>query len=438
MKTVLITLIFTLLAVYSARMLSILQSHSFNLRAFASIVFTSVFLITQPQLAIYLVIASISFYDPRYSWPFIRLWLHQWIIIFSLIVLVGLRIRRREKFSFNRLDLILGIFLSTFVISYVNSPDLAMSVKWTTYFLIFLGGYYLVRLTVSSPRQLVWITSFLILCGAANGLISFFRPVVGGRVGALVLAKPNALGNYLALTLPLPLACLFYGSLSRILKIILSIAVLVITASIILTLSRSSWVGLSLGILTLGIIKPRIKYFAVIIPVLFLILLIPMVSQRLLEDKDDAGVFYRQAKNRVAFQMFKEHPILGQGPGAFQTLAPESEEWAVYAHSGIESLYMRILSEGGGLQAIVFISLVIYVSYLGGSTLRALPFGFLKALIIGSLAGFWAALGIGVGEDPIIFPMVNWLVGFYLGFIVQVRELGIRPGGPEASPLAPS
>ncbi|MDP8237056.1 MAG: O-antigen ligase family protein [Candidatus Erginobacter occultus] len=436
MKIALITIIFTLLAVYISRTLDFLQFKPARLQAFVSIAFVSILLLSQPRLAFYLAIASVSFYDPRYWWGFLRLWLHQWIILFSIILFIGIRIQRREKFVFYPLDLWLGGLILTFLISTLNSPDPGTSVRWTIYFLILIGGYYLARLTIDSSQQLIRVTWFLLLCGAVSGGISIFRPTVGSRVGSLVLSNPNALGNYLALILPLPLAFLFYGRLSPVRKAISFLAITPIAVSLILTLSRSSWVGSGVGLLALGCFRPRLKYFIAVLAGLSIVFFIPAVQSRIFEDRDDPGISYRRTKITIAYEMFKEAPILGHGPGSFQALAPEQDEWGVVAHSAIENLYLRMLAEGGLLQSAVFFGLIVYFSVLGWSTLQTLPPGPLQAVVLGSLAAFWASLGIGIGEDILLFPMNNWLIGFYLAVVIKAREfteMGIIQESPVSS-----
>ncbi len=435
MKAVLITLIFTFLAVYVAKTLQVLQFMPARFRAFVSIALVSIILLSQPALALYLVIASVSFFSPRYWWGFLRLWLHQWIILYSIIIYVGISFYQRKKFAFHPLDRWIGAFLLTFVVGSLYSADLGMSIRWTSYFLILVGGYLLTRLAVEDARQLVRITWFLILCGAGTAVISFFRPTVGPRVGSLVLTNPNSLGNYLAMLLPLPLSLLFHGRQSPGRNIILCLAIALLTASIILTLSRSSWIGCGVGLLALGLLRPRFRYFALVLAALTIVFLIPPVQNRILEDRDDPGVSYRKTKADIAYRMFKEAPILGHGPGAFQALSPELDEWAAAAHSAIENLYMRLLAEGGILQAAVFLGLIVYSSILGWSTVKALPAGPLQAVVLGSLAAFWAALGIGIGEDILLFPKSNWLIGFFLAVLTKATEYQ-GPGEEWGSPAS--
>ena len=423
MRTAFITLVFSFIAIYFAQTIVGLQLKPRSLQAFISIAIFSIALISFPRLSLYFVIVSLTFFDPRYWWSFIRLYLHQWIILASILILAGQRLYQRQKFHILKLDLALGFFLLTFFISYINSIDISLSLKWTTYFFVFLGGYFLLRLSINSEQELGRVIAFLIFCGAITAAIALYRAGAGIRAADLVLRNPNATGNYLTLILPMAIALFFHGNFTIPRKTLLLIAIMMIASSIILTLSRSSWVGCMAGVLALGLIKPKIKYFAVVIPVLIIILFLPPVRQRLVEDRTDPGVTYRQTKIKVAYQMFRERPLLGHGPGGFQAMAPTSEEWAVFAHSAIENMYMRILAEGGLIQAIVFFGLLIYINYLGVSTIKGNTPDNLQAVVVGSLASFWAALGIGVGEDPLLFPMSNWLVGLYLGIIVKCREI---------------
>lgn len=438
MKSALITLVFTFFALYVARTLQLLQFMPSRFRAFVSIALVSIVLISQPGLALYLVIASVSFFSPRYWWGFLRLWLHQWIILYSIIIYIGISFHQRRRFVFHPLDTWLGAFLLTFVIGSLVSENLAMSARWTSYFLILVGGYLLTRLAVGDARQLLRITWFLILCGTGTAIVSLFRPTVGERVGSLVLTNPNSLGNYLAMILPLPLALLFHGGLALPRKAVLILAVVFIAASLILTLSRSSWVGCGVGLLALGLLRPRFQYFALAAAGLVIVFLIPPVQRRILEDRDDPGVSYRRTKVEIAYRMFKEAPILGHGPGAFQALSPELDEWAATAHSAIENLYMRILAEGGVLQAAVFLGLIVYSSVLGWSAIKSLPPGPLQAVILGSLSSFWAALGIGIGEDIFLFPKSNWLIGFFLAVLVKAGEYRESGGDRESAVSAES
>jgi O-antigen ligase len=428
MRVFLVTLIFSGLAIFAARMVVSLQLEPARLSAFAAIVITMVLLFVFPGISLYLVMLSLTFYDPRFWLPFASLWLHQWIILVSTVLLAGLYFYRKKPFAFYPLDALIAALLLSFVISLTNSSDLVLSVKWITYFLVLVGGYYLLRLAIGTGADLRRIMEFLVLTASFTALISFSHPFIGHRVSSLVLDNPNALGNYLAMIFPLPLAGIFYSSPSPRRKTLLSLLALIILASIILTSSRSSWVGAFIGLLVLGVIRPRFKLIAVSLLILVVLWHLPPVQERLVADKNDAGVFYRKAKVRMAYRMFKERPILGCGAGGFQARAPHMEYWGIKAHSGIENLYMQILAEGGLLQALVFLGLVIYVTWLALSTLARLPRpGFYYAVVLGALASFWAALGIGVGENPLLYPKTNWIVGLFLGVIIKVRELkGIK------------
>ncbi|HDL63871.1 MAG TPA: hypothetical protein ENH12_00630 [Proteobacteria bacterium] len=442
MRAFLVIVIFALVGVFIAHSLVSLQTQSFNLWAFVAMVISVGLLLVFPRIGFGLIIGIVLFYDPRFSFPGIHLWLHQWVILVALVVLIGRYLHLHRSFKFHPLDGVLAVLLLTFLISYINSPDIGLSVKWTLYYFMMVLCYFLFRLGVTDRHQLRNIIVMLILSGLINSVVSMvFSRMGAGRPGALVLSRPNALGNYLALILPLGMALLFFSPFSRKLKAWCGAAVLIISISLILTLSRSSWLGVIVGLLALGFFKPRPIYFLIIFLCLGGVLLLPEVKQRVVDDREDSGVYYRRAKNDMAYLMFKEYPIVGRGPGSFQALAVHSDFWGIKAHSGLENLYLRLLAEGGLLQALAFIIFYIYLTHLGLTTARSLPPGLRQAAVLGALAGCWAVLGCGLGDDPFINPMINWVVGIYLGIIVSISQSTIpgseEPGSYHPQPFSP-
>ncbi|MEA1928975.1 MAG: O-antigen ligase family protein, partial [Candidatus Auribacterota bacterium] len=243
-----------------------------------------------------------------------------------------------------------------------------------------------------------------------------------GRAGAIILYKATALGNFLALIFPMVAAGIIFGAFKLWERVWLWLAVLIIAISLIITFSRSSWLGVIVGLLALQFFKPRLVYILLILICLGGVLLIPEVQHRIIDDRDDSGIMYRRQKIEMAYVMFNENPFFGWGPGGFQTLASFSDVWGITEHSSLENLYLRILAEGGIFKALVFLIFYIYLTRIGLTTARALEPGFRQAAVLGSLAGCWAVLGVGLGEDPFINPMLNWIIGLYLGIMVMINQ----------------
>lgn len=432
MRIIVIIAIFSICGVFAAYSLVYLQAQVFNLWAFMAMILAAILLLNFPRIAFGVIIGIVLFYDPRFSFPGIHLWLHQWVILIALVILIGRHVYSHQSFKFHPMDGILAVLLLTFLCSYLNSPDILLSVKWTLYYFMMVLCYFLFRLGVTGRGQLRNIVVMLILSGLINGLISFIYLRSGvGRAGALVLGRPNALGNYLAMILPLAVAVILFSPFRFKLKAWCTAAVLIISISLILTLSRSSWLGVIVGLLALGFFKPRPVYFLIIFLCLGGVFLLPEVKHRLVDDRADSGVYYRRAKNEMAYGMFREYPIVGHGPGSFQALAAYSDFWGIKAHSGLENLYLRLLAEGGLFQALVFVFYYAYLTYLGLATARRLSPGLRQVAVLGALAGSWTVLGCGMGDDPFINPMINWVGAIYLGIIVNIRQSLIP--GPEES-----
>ncbi len=356
MRVVVIIAIFSICGLFIAHSLVSLQTQAFNLWAFVAMVLSVGLILIFPRIVFGLIVAIVLFYDPRFSFPGIHLWLHQWVILVSVTILIGKNLYRRRSFKFQPLDGILVVLLLTFLISYANSPDISLSVKWTLYYFMMCLCYLMIRIGVTERSQLKNIIILLILSGVINGVVSYFNLEGGmGRAAAIVLSRPNALGNYLALIIPPAVVVIFFSNFSSRIKIWCGVAVLLISISLVLTLSRSSWLGVIVGLFALGLFRPRLKYFLILFLSLAAVFLLPEVQQRVIGDQEDSGVYYRRAKNKMAYEMFLEYPVLGQGPGSFQALAAHSDFWGIKAHSGLENLYLRLLAEGGLLQTMVFV-----------------------------------------------------------------------------------
>jgi len=418
MRSVVIPLLFAVAGIFIAWILVGLQASPFNLNAFVAMVLTTVALLASPELAFYLLGASITFFDPRFSFGGINLWLHHWIILAGLILVLIKTVRSHQKIRLGLIDLCLGILLLTFAIPIINSPDRGLSLKWTLYFVMLITAYFLFRLEVSKPRLLRRVLVFLVLCGAANALIGVFLTGTGGRTAALVLNKPNALGNFLALLVPLLLSLLLSEGVGPRIKVCAGVSGIIIGIGLLSTFSRSAWLGAFTGCLALGFFRRRAGYFFGLILLAGILYLLPPVQERLVDDLSDSGVVFRRAKIEMAWDMFIKNPLFGEGPGSFQAHARQADYWGIKAHTGLENLYMRILAEGGILQAAAFLFLFIALTRQGIIAAGRLEPGFVKAGLIGSVAGCWVIIGSGIGEDPFIFPMINWLIGFFLAIIV--------------------
>ena len=116
MRLIIIIAIFSLVGVFIAHSLVSLQNQLFNLWAFVAMVISVGLLLIFPRIGFGLIIGIVLFYDPRFSFPGIHLWLHQWVILVALVVLIGRYLHLHRSFKFHPLDGVLAVLLLTFLI----------------------------------------------------------------------------------------------------------------------------------------------------------------------------------------------------------------------------------------------------------------------------------------------------------------------------------
>ncbi len=189
------------------------------------------------------------------------------------------------------------------------------------------------------------------------------------------------------------------------------------------TLSRSAWFGCVVGILSLLVLKPRAPLFFLLFAIISGIFLLSPIHKRVFEDISDPGAQYRVIKAKIAYEKFKEHPVFGNGLGSFHYEAQFSDIWAYRAHSTLENNYLVLLAEGGLIEFLAFLYLMIGLGKKGLSMLRRIQDPFLYAVLLGSGASIISTMAAGLFEDTLFFPKNNWLIGIFMGIVIVVGRM---------------
>lgn len=182
---------------------------------------------------------------------------------------------------------------------------------------------------------------------------------------------PNVLGGFLFFAL-LSTFYLLVAESHKLKKILFSVALLIQTAGLIATLSRSAIFAYILGMsafLFLSIranlltFKTVSKAFAPIVIGIAasLILFYPQIKAKggflnyntLAKNCDNERVIYQ----KVAYQMYQEHPLLGIGFNHFQLTSPayQPKDYTPTLYSKVHNVFLLILAETGILGFSAFI-----------------------------------------------------------------------------------
>lgn len=320
----------------------------------------------------------------------------------------------------------------------------------------YVVAYALARLAITDQVRLRLLVRSATVAGtaaAAYGLMQWagFDPIWSevplGRVFSSV-GQSNALGAYLAMSIPLTVAITPAGIQQRTVK---SIALIAQVAALLLTFSRGAYLGLAAGVVTVGIVavsgwSRRQRRIAPILAVLILLLVAGLATISPLRaeanragtrfkagfDTEDASVRAHLDFWEVGLAMSADRPFFGSGPDTYALLFPEyrdrvltPERATMYLPYRVESphnVYLAISTGSGLPAAVAYLALVGTVLWLAWPKAWQNPDRRL-ALLIG---GVVAALAAHAVTDLFMTGELagSWLAWALLGALVGVTARG--------------
>lgn len=318
---------------------------------------------------------------------------------------------------------------------------------------------FLVMLNVVRTREDAELVMTLLLATmAAQCGVFFLQKVIGfsftptGRMHAAYGAGPGLVrasgtvgttpSGFATFMEPLVLMTLtvFRASPSHRQRLVMGVVTLVGMLAILLTLNRSSWVGLPLGVVAVELLcrrrglAPRgagggLVRVAVLLGLASLVAL-PVAAERFRDT--DTGVDFetRTRLMSIAANMIADHPVLGVGPGGYGFKLPEyagGEGWNYVVHNE----YLLIGADRGvlGFAAWLLLMGAGVRQAARGSRLLCPPFrpvavGLQAALVVYAWELFWNSY------QPFCSQAIIWL---YFGFVAALLEL---PANAEPVPAA--
>ena len=227
----------------------------------------------------------------------------------------------------------------------------------------------------------------------------------------------TAYGAALAMYIPVMCGLLFMKNISRVVKLICLVLLIIFLVSIVISFARAGWLSLVVSLGVLATLLLKIKFRTILLTIIGGVIIflsfqteILLILGRNNTDSDgditaniesmsnistDASNLERLNRWSCALQMFEEKPVLGFGPGTYQFLyAPYQRSYQKTVIStnfgdkgNAHSEYLGPLCEQGFIGASIVLVLVLAVMFLGYRLVHTIQDKSLKILTISILMG---------------------------------------------------
>ncbi len=227
----------------------------------------------------------------------------------------------------------------------------------------------------------------------------------------------TAYGAALAMYIPVMCGLLFMKNISRVVKLICLVLLIIFLVSIVISFARAGWLSLVVSLGVLATLLLKIKFRTILLTIIGGVIIflsfqteILLILGRNNTDSDgditaniesmsnistDASNLERLNRWSCALQMFEEKPVLGFGPGTYQFLyAPYQRSYQKTVIStnfgdkgNAHSEYLGPLCEQGFIGASIVLVLVLAVMFLGYRLVHTIQDKSLKILTITILMG---------------------------------------------------
>lgn len=210
-------------------------------------------------------------------------------------------------------------------------------------------------------------------------------------------------------------------------RIMLFLVVVSLVVLLVLTKTRSAWLGFAASLCMLPIFRfIRIKKFVILLLIICIlggaIVLFGSLTPHIVAI---AGIADRNVMWANAWKIFKDHPVVGSGLNTFFVCYKDvrQDEFAGKRGSYAHNCYLQMAAETGILGLAAFLVMVIMVLWRGFKSYFILNDGFLKSCLAGVILGVVAYLVQSFFDTNLYSLNLAALFWLAVGILLSVTRL---------------
>ncbi len=366
--------------------------------------------------------------------------------------LVLLACGRAPRLRRTSLDLPVILFVAVSLVAALASKEKLASLHHLKNLLLF-SVVYVVGLLVTGERLGRRLYAALVFAGAgsaAYGIALYFLGLGDGVLGRThgSFSTPMTFGSILLVLCSLSFAVFVGRGVTRRFRVALGVATAVILAALLVSFTRSSWIGTLVSVVViLAFLRRRLIVLFVAALVALFLLLPPVYRERVqtMWSPTFGTNVQRLEMLSASWRMFKDHPLLGVGTMDLGELYRQYKPpTAVFIHGHMHNNFVQIAVQMGlvGLAAFIFL-LVFFYRLLARNLKLGLPPPE-RALVVGSIGALTGFLVNGLFDwnfgDAEAVTMLFIVIGANLALALHAerfRGSGDRPAASsEPAPAA--
>lgn len=348
----------------------------------------------------------------------------------------------------SRIYLVLGVYLSMFLLSMVYSPapDTALFIAVRILFLILMS--FLILDLIDTKRKTLVLLSALFISAFFVALLATYQSFAGRSpdIGAMILGHltrsqatfgdPNVMGAFLMGTIIVVTSLLINVKHKWLPLALLVVTLFTLYGGILTTFSRSAWLSTGIGTMLLLAVSKNLKALFITLCLLAVTLFVlvrflpygGLISARMgtlfTLGGGDVSILTRKYMSLSGLRMFAGHPLFGVGLGGFEALYPKyilPQLSATMGHVRLSHVMLiTILAECGVIGISIFSWVIISVVKEGVSAIRAVRDDYLRAVALGLLVAFITYL-VDFLFYSNFFDNLFWII---VGLIFAIARIG--------------
>lgn len=347
-------------------------------------------------------------------------------------------------FSFNSLDKVqrrfvlkswLGLLL-VFLVSQVLSNDVAASLRIYINFMACMSLFIIGMAAIKNQNDIEYWLKVILLSGLIPvlitvpqkfiGALSFYTQGLGdfGRVSG-TFGHPNVMGFYCCYlaTIIMMIVKIFPHAVPKYILRLLPIYLLAVLFALLLTKTRSAWVGCGFFFIAYGLFFER-KYLIYIFIFSCIALLIPEVQDRLIDTIEGHKTWDHGTMNSYIWRkqlwaaalrwMTPSHYLFGYGLDNFALNSNTFYDYSAVGGSPAHNVYLQLFFETGALGLLAYL-------FLQYSVLRKLSQYYKenKKFVLFSISLIIQYAFFAYSDNMFGYLAFNWMYWFTLGIFVS-------------------